>query len=240
MEERDDVRSKEKFVAFGSEHTRKIINKSITLSEFMRRYDKEQGLSKSERLSIVAQALVLLDMNYVHLPLKRAMHAVDPIQRLKLLKLRLSETDESQMPSDIQFHQKMLEIFTSARDIHTMYLLPSPFNEMVAYLPFLIEEYFERKTQKFMVSRMVEKYYGSLRNNGPEFFYFEPGVEVLFWNGVPIERAIEINGEKQAGSNIEARFARGLDNFTIRPLDTSLPPQFRLKHCPTRKLLLHF
>ena len=53
---------------------------------------------------------------------------------------------------------------------------------------------------------------------------FERGVEVLAWNGVPIVRAIEINGESQAGSNLDARFARGLDNLTIRPLNSSLPP----------------
>ena len=47
---------------------------------------------------------------------------------------------------------------------------------------------------------------------------------MLGWNGVPIERAIEINGESQAGSNPDARFARGLDNLTIRPLNSSLPP----------------
>ena len=52
-------------------------------------------------------------------------------------------------------------------------------------------------------------------------------MEVLYWNGVPIKRAIELNGETQAGSNIEARFARGLDNLTIRPLETSLPPDER-------------
>jgi len=46
----------------------------------------------------------------------------------------------------------------------------------------------------------------------------------LGWNGVPIARAIEINGESQAGSNPDARFARGLDNLTIRPLNSSLPP----------------
>ena len=224
MEARDDVRGKDQFISFGSEHLRKIIEKSVSLSEFMRMYDRHQGLSKDERLSIIAQALVLLDMNYVHLPLKRAMHAADPIQRLKLLKFRFAEMSERQMPSELHFHQRMLEIFTSARDIHTMYLLPAPFNEMVAYLPFVIEEYFDRKKQKFLVSRVIDKYYEGLRSRGPEFDNFEPGVEVLYWNGIPIARAIEINGEKQAGSNIEARFARGLDSFTIRPLSTSLPP----------------
>ncbi|HSE98925.1 MAG TPA: S41 family peptidase [Blastocatellia bacterium] len=224
MEERDDIRIGDQFVSFGSRHLRKIINRSITLSEFMSRFYRKGGLSKSEQLSIINQALVLLDMNYVHLPLKRALHAVDPIQRLKLLKFRLAEMSEKDMPSEMLFHQRMLEIFTSARDIHTMYLLPAPFNEMSAYLPFLIEEYFEKKRHKYMVSRIVEKYYGPLRDKGPAFLNFKPGVEVLYWNGMPIARAIELNGEKQAGSNIQARFARGLDNLTIRPLDTTLPP----------------
>src|SRR6185295_13942165 len=49
-------------------------------------------------------------------------------------------------------------------------------------------------------------------------------VEALYWNGVPIRRAIELNGQNQAGSNPEARLARGLDNLTVRPLDTMLPP----------------
>ena len=224
MQERDDVRRGEKFFSFGLQNPKKIISKSKTLSEFMRSQDAGQRLSKSERLSIIERALILMDMSYVHLPLKRAMHAVDPIQRLKLMKFSYSEMNEHEMTSEMVFHQRLLEIFTSARDIHTMYLLPAPFDEMVAYLPFLIEGYFEGHKQKFMVSRVVDAYYDPLRDKSPEYFYLEPGVEVLYWNGIPIERAIEINGEKQAGSNREARFARGLDNLTIRPLDTSLPP----------------
>lgn len=47
-------------------------------------------LTTAEQVQIVDQALVLIEQVYVHLPLKRAMHAVEPIQRLKLLKQRLS------------------------------------------------------------------------------------------------------------------------------------------------------
>ncbi len=224
MEERDDVRGGEKFLSFSRQNPKEIINKSKTLSAFMQSYESEQRLSKSERVSIIERALILMDMSYVHLPLKRALHAVNPIQRLKLLKFSLSEMKDKEMPSEMVFHQRLLEIFTSARDIHTMYLLPAPFDEIVAYLPFLIEGYFEGDKQKFMVSRVVDAYYEPLRDKITECAYLEPGVEVLYWNGIPIERAIEINGEKQAGSNREARFARGLDNLTIRPLDTSLPP----------------
>ena len=198
------------------------------LSTFLQAAEKKRRLSRKDRLRIVEQALLLLNMNYVHLPLKRAMHAVDPIQRLKLLRFRLLEMKESQLPSEMQFHQRMIEIFASTRDLHTMYLLPAPFKDRVAYLPFLIEQYFEtirgERTEKFMVSRVVTEFYESIPIAGPEVLFFEPGVEVLYWNGVPLRRAIEINGETQAGSNIEARFARGLDNLTIRPLETSLPP----------------
>jgi len=201
---------------------------AMRLSTFLKTVEKKRRLSRKDRLRIVEQALLLLNMNYVHLPLKRAMHAVDPIQRLKLLRFRLLEMKESQLPSEMQFHQRMIEIFASTRDLHTMYLLPAPFKDQVAYLPFLIEQYFEKnkgeRTEKFMVSRVVTEFYQSIPNAGPEVLFFKPGVEVLYWNGVPVKRAIEINGDTQAGSNIEARFARGLDNLTIRPLETSLPP----------------
>jgi hypothetical protein len=52
------------------------------LTSFLESFEKTRRLSRSARLRIVEQALLLLNMNYVHLPLKRAMHAVDPIQRL--------------------------------------------------------------------------------------------------------------------------------------------------------------
>ena len=54
----------------------------------------------------------------------------------------------------------------------------------------------------------------------------DSNVESRCWVGTASRfgRAIEINGESQAGSNPDARFARGLDNLTIRPLNSSLPP----------------
>ena len=203
--------------------------KIVWLSDFLKSCEKKAKLSRRDRLRIVEQALLLLEMNYVHLPLKRAMHAIDPIQRLKLLRFRLLEMKKSRLPGEMQFHKRIMEIFTSTRDLHTMYLLPAPYRDHIAYLPFLIEQYFERnkrgeREEKFIVSRVVGEFYKSMPDAGPEVRSFEPGVQVLYWNGVPIRRVIEINGETQAGSNVEARFARGLDNLTIRPLDTSMPP----------------
>src|SRR6266487_3058142 len=131
---------------------------AMRLSTFLNAIERKGRLTRKDRLRIVEQSLLLLNMNYVHLPLKRAMHAVDPIQRLKLLRFRLLEMKESEMPSEMRFHQRMME------------------------------------------------FYQSIPNAEPEVLSLEPGVEVLYWNAVPIRRAIELNGESQAGSNIEARF----------------------------------
>ncbi len=59
------------------------------LAKFLKSAERKSCLSRRERLRIIDQALVVLEMNYVHLRLKQAMHAINPIQRLKLLKFRL-------------------------------------------------------------------------------------------------------------------------------------------------------
>lgn len=202
--------------------------KVMPLAKFLKNIAKRSELTRRERLRIVDQALLLLEMNYVHLPLKQAMHAINPIQRLKLLKFRL-ETKGNELEDGMQFHRRLLEIFSSLRDLHTLYLLPTPFRDQIAFLPFLIEQYFESdgkggRVEKFLVSRVLTRILDTSLATDSNQAFFQPGVEVLYWNGVPIRRAIEVNGESQAGSNIEARFARGLDNLTVRPLDTSLPP----------------
>src|SRR5215831_3608461 len=215
------------------------IGASIPLTDFMNEFNDKGRLSKADRLTLVEQALTLLEMNYVHLPQKRAMHGTDPVLRLRRLRFQLGEMRQDELPHDIEFHGQMQRIFTSVRDIHTNYTLPAPFKNMTAFLPFLIEEYFDRganspgrsgrdgeanpadvfsleKTPMFLISHVAA---------GFRHPSFKKGVEVLYWNGVPINRAVEINGQRQPGSNLEARLARGLDSLTIRPFNGSLPPE---------------
>ena len=170
-------------------------------------------LEAEEKLQLVRQALVLLQDNYVHLPLKESMHAVRPIQALNLLLQRLESSDEG--ISDLEFHAEMLRIFTSVRDLHTNYFLPAPYNEKTAYVPFLLESFFEGGERRYLVSHMVAGF-----DQPP----FGPGVEVFSWNGAPIDLAVAANAARFAGSNAEARRARGLERMTIRPLIQSLPP----------------
>ena len=100
-------------------------------------------LTLNDRRVLVDQALLMLDQNFVHLPLKQAMHGVDPIQKLKLVRHRLAKATPQDMGSEFVFHREMIEIFTSLRDLHTNYMLPEPFAGRVAFLPFDVERYID-------------------------------------------------------------------------------------------------
>jgi C-terminal processing protease CtpA/Prc len=171
-------------------------------------------LTQAEMELAVNQALVLLDDLYAHLLLKEAMHAVDPVQALKLLLLRVRRgliTDER------SFHHQMIEIFNSLRDLHTNYLLPEPFASAVAFLPFMVEEYFDEQDHPhFPVTGIM-----SAAIQPP----FTPGVEITHWNGMPMAEAIALNAADHAGSNGAARHLQGLLTMTSRPLLNSLHPR---------------
>ena len=70
-------------------------------------------LTHAERVVIVDQALVLMEDNYVHLPLKTAMHAVDPVQRLRLLRARLGRQTDLTMDPERLFHSELSAVFHS-------------------------------------------------------------------------------------------------------------------------------
>ena len=167
-------------------------------------------LTTEERGRIVDQALVLIEQFYVHLPLKRAMHAVDPVQRLKLLKYRLRTLSER------RFHDEMISIFMELRDLHTNYLLPAPFASMTASLPLQIGEFFADDERRYLVTEVIPD-----RIDDPQF---EPGVMITHWNGVPMDRAVELNADRQAGSNPDARHAQGVDTMTARYMGLSAAP----------------
>ena len=168
------------------------------------------SLSRNQRRRIVEQARALLDLVYVHLPLKQSMHAIDPVQALRLLQHRLD-----QIPSDHEFNREMIEIFVSLRDLHTVYVLPNAYQGYAAYLPFLVEEYFEGEIPRYIVSHWIQQF---------SHTRFARGSEILYWNGIPIDRAVALNADLHAGSNMEARRARGVEALTLRALATALPP----------------
>lgn len=171
------------------------------------------ALTPDERKLIVRQALILIEQNYAHLPLKRAMHAVEPVQRLRILLQRLE--DDTAPLADTDFHREMTGTFTSLHDLHTNYLLPEPYASMVAFLPFAIEDYTEDGTRHFIVAHITP---------GFEHPDFVTGVEVTHWNGMQIGRAVAVQARHYAGSNPDAQHARAVETMTMRMLLVAAPP----------------
>jgi hypothetical protein len=185
---------------------------SVPLADFLA---AAGTLTHAERLVLVEQALVLLEGNYVHLPLKSAMHAVNPVQRLRLLRARLLRQTDATMDPERTFHLELSSVFHSVRDLHTNYLLPAPFAGRIAYLPFQVERCTDGGRTLHVVSRVAP---------GHVVPPFGVGVAITHWNGMPIERAVAVNADRYAGSNMAARLARGVDSLTVRPLRLHLPP----------------
>jgi hypothetical protein len=206
----DDLLPAELTVAFGAGDA--AVPGSVPLHDFMR---TAGTLTHAERMVVVGQALLMLEGNYVHLPLKSAMHAVNPVQRLRLLRARLLRQTDATMDPERSFHQEMSAIFHSVRDLHTNYLLPQPFAGMIAYLPFQVERCTEGDRVSYIVTRLAQGF------STPTFGV---GVEITHWNGMPIDRAVAVNADRFAGSNTAARLARGVDSLTVRSLRLHLPP----------------
>jgi C-terminal processing protease CtpA/Prc len=182
---------------------------SITLGRLLK-MDTRPISSKHKRL-IVRQTILLLQQFYAHLSMKRSLYAADPVRQLQLLEPRVHELD------NLGFHRAMTGIMATLHDLHTQYLLPKPFTDQVAFLPFQVEECLERGQNKFLVTSVQPSLYKKVRTS------FVAGVEVKSWNGVPIERALELVADRSGGGNDSARRARGLARLTVRVL-AKLPP----------------
>ncbi|TDO44600.1 peptidase S41-like protein [Kribbella sp. VKM Ac-2527] len=185
---------------------------AVPLSQFL---ESAGTLTLNQRKVLVDQALLLLEQNYVHLPLKAAMHAVNPLQRLRVLRARMERQTADSMEDEWLFHRQMSAIFHSVRDLHTNYLLPVPFAGKIAFLPFMIEKCHDAGADQYLITQIVTGY------SAPQFGL---GVEVTHWNGTPIARAVALNGAAFAGSNEAANLARGLESLTLRPLVIQSPP----------------
>jgi hypothetical protein len=182
---------------------------SITLREFL---GTAGQLSLADRTLIAEQALTILEGNYAHLPLKTARYAINPVQRLRLLLARLHGSREDE--PEWRFHAELLDIFNSLHDLHTRYTLPEPFSAAGVHLSLQVKEYVQDGKRHFIVPPRSDGTPGGLPS----------GSELISWNGVPIERAVDVFGDRQPGANPAARRARALLLFTVRSLGFAGPP----------------
>lgn len=213
--DRPPLGSEQKSFAPSSE-THESLDIAVTLEMFKKR---SSNLSRKEKLLILNQAQTIMERLYVHRVLKQSLYAVNPVQRLEKMIDCMHFNLSERYNNDNNFHYELLKIFSSLRDLHTKYYLPNPYKNRFAFLPFLIEQFYEFEeddSPKYIVTKTFDTIIPK-----PSF---QAGVEVLLWNNTPIERIIELNAEGQSGSNQEAQTARSIDTLTIRSLASSPPP----------------
>lgn len=168
------------------------------------------SLSPDDRALLIDQTMIVLSELYAHRPLKKTRRPADAVHRLKILRGRLDTLDHQ------AFHEEFMLALKSLCDSHTAYRPPPPFADLVAFLPFMVEAcYDEAGERQFVVSATLD---------GFDHPTFRPGVEITSWNGIPMQRAVRRNAERENGSNPAAQMALGLLYITVRWLGCSLPP----------------
>ena len=169
-------------------------------------------LSRGERVRLLDGIERVMEGVYAHLPLKRARYGVDPLQRLRILR---SQADTL---SDQAFHLDLADALASLRDAHTAYMGPRALEDTTAVLPFQLEMYGPPDAPTYLITKVVQHRLRRIDRR------FEAGVQVVSWNGVPIDRAVERWSDTAWGGRSDTRRVAALQTMTLRPLRFGPPP----------------
>ena len=119
-----------------------------TMPQF-RSHIAQGPLTDAQRRLVLDQAEILIGEVYAHLPLKRAMHAIDPLQALRLLRHRVADLSET------EFHVQLQRIFLGLHDLHTNYILPTRYAGF-AFLGIFLERCVDGGRPAYLVTKTFE------------------------------------------------------------------------------------
>lgn len=166
------------------------------------------ALKPAERRRLVDGIRIVLEGAFTHLPLKRARYGFDPVQRLNILRTQIEEL------SDDAFHFELADIITRLRDFHTTYAGPITLRGKVAALPFMVEAIGPVGNATYLVTRVGRGLDAS----------FKPGVTLEYWNGVPIELAVQRHSDRGQGGRPDTGHMWAVEHLTFRSLQFGPPP----------------
>jgi len=166
------------------------------------------SLTRLERLRLIDGIERVIEGAFTHLPLKRARYGFDPVQRLRILRTQIA------VLGDEAFHIELADIVTRLRDAHTRYSGPAVLSNKVAALPFLVE----------MIGSTAKPTYVVTKVGAGLDPAFKPGVLVEYWNGVPIDRAVQRYSDREVGGRPDSLRAWATQSLTLRSLQYGPPP----------------
>jgi C-terminal processing protease CtpA/Prc len=158
---------------------------------------------RSAQTDVPDVALRLVTGLHVDVQERRARRAHDPLDAFEELKRRAGDMDEP------GFHLALFEAIAGLRDPVTTYLAPAAIQDRMAVLPLRLVEC---RGPDGAATIRVDASEPWLADAG-----LRPGVEVIRWNGKPIEEAIARRIAAMPGADIEGRRARAIATLTHRP-----------------------
>ncbi len=181
------------------------------LGDFLTAAEKEK-LSLADKETILHEAELMLGHFYPHLPFKQDRFGdVNPLEILNQVRDRLAALGET------DFHLSILLAFANVRDLHTAYILPSFYQGAIAFLPFQVRFYDQDGTRQFIVTSVMS----TVRGGGFEHPHFQPGVELVSWDGEPMENAVSRVAQLRPAANSAALALRGTLRLTLQLPATS-------------------
>ena len=181
-----------------------------TQAQFLEELAGHVGFSLAERSQLLDQIEMVLRNLYAHLPFKKIADPTrDPFRMIDEIRPQLEAL------SDMDFHACVLLVLATVRDVHTSYVAPSPYRGAVAFLPFEIRFFEDSKRRvRFLVTKCMATEDDSVFRPAE----FEPGVEVITWNGMPALEATMMAAQLQPGANQDAELTRGTLRMTLRSI----------------------
>ncbi|MEL7166458.1 MAG: S41 family peptidase [Pseudomonadota bacterium] len=161
------------------------------------------GPDNNVKRALCDQLELGLSAFYTHLPQKMSAFGIDPIAQLRRLKANPEQN----------FTRQLIRTITALKDRHTTLRLPQPWTNLVAYVPFVIEQVYENDLPVYVVTQQL---YG--------FDEIPVGSVVTHWNGTPIHLYMNAIARETQGANWAACVRLGVANLTIRPLAYVLMP----------------
>jgi hypothetical protein len=182
--------------------------------------DTLPDVKREEMLTIVDQAIIGFSELYANMAMKTAIHGANPVAELVAFRRRISGAVDSSVHGGIdkiEFHGRMSEIFRRVRDSHTRYWATSLPNRSL-YLPITIERYVTQSNEGATASSETTYIVTKAAPDLPKGCRLKPGTEVTHWNGIPIDRAVDVFADLQPGGNAYHRQALAMNYLTQRPL----------------------
>lgn len=176
----------------------------VTQEQFLLEAAQQPALSSDERAAILDQTETVLRNLYAHLKFKKNRGVEqNPFEGISLIR------EQIETLSDFDFHTCMLLALATMRDVHTAYVAPSPYRGAVAFLPFQLRFFEQRRDEfRFVVAKRMEF----------EHEHFREGAEVVAWNDIPAIDATFVAAQLQPGANQDAELSRGTARMTLRSI----------------------